>query len=157
MGVDITEFRVYLIRRIRRDDGKCREDHRENGKTVPQSGGAGGKASVRVGSPNLQLEGGSSDHSAPGSIGKRKESDRKTETRRTQDSFVLSEHKVKVQIKEIREGRERERLKGPWVAEWQPISRRPRKGGAGLRWQLSGKSHRFPGNNEIGRLESLRR
>ena len=114
MGVDITEFRVYLIRRIRRDDGKCREDHRENGKTVPQSGGAGGKASVRVGSPNLQLEGGSSDHSAPGSIGKRKESDRKTETRRTQDSFVLSEHKVKVQIKEIREGREREReIEGP--------------------------------------------
>lgn len=50
--------------------------------------------------------------------------------------------------------RGREGLKGAWVAEWQPISRRPRKGEAGLRWQLSGKSHRFPGNNEIGRRES---
>lgn len=48
---------------------------------------------MRVELPNLQLEGGSSDSSAPCSIGKRKESDRKTQIRRTHDSLVLSEQK----------------------------------------------------------------
>lgn len=49
---------------------------------------------MRVEPPNLQLEGGSADHSAPCSIGKRKESDRKTQTRHTHDSLVLGEHKL---------------------------------------------------------------